>query len=55
MKVTAILPEELIHDVQRYSNGKNITDSLKIALSQWLQLQHIIELNNRVHKKPLKF
>ena len=55
MKVTAILPEELINEIKKYSNGKNITDSLRIALSQWLQLQHIIELNNRLKTKPLQF
>ncbi|MCR1795844.1 DUF2191 domain-containing protein, partial [Leptospira sp. id769339] len=36
MKVTAILPDDLIAEVQKYSGGKNITDSLQKALSEWL-------------------
>jgi hypothetical protein len=32
MKVTAIIPDDIIHDFQQYTNGKNITDSLVKAL-----------------------
>jgi len=55
MKVTAILPEELVSEVKKYSKGKNITDSLKIALSEWIELKHIIELNKNISKKPIEF
>jgi len=41
MKVTAIIPDEIIIDVRKYSDGKNITDSLIKALNDWLYTQSI--------------
>ena len=55
MKVTAIIPKDLIEEVKKYSKGKNITDSLKIALREWLEIKRITELNESIAKKPLKF
>ncbi len=55
MKVTAILPDDLVADVQKYSGGKNITDSLSLALNEWLRLAKLRKLNDRVAKSPLKF
>jgi hypothetical protein len=55
MKVTAIIPDDIISDVQEYTEGKNITDSLIKALSDWLYIKRIQKLNSEVRKKPLKF
>lgn len=55
MKVTAILPDELIADVQRHTGGKTITESLNIALSSWVRTQNIMELDRRVKEWPLEF
>jgi len=55
MKVTAILPEKLIDEVRKLSKGKNITDSLQIALNEWLNHKHIERLNSHIATKPLKF
>ncbi|TGN06841.1 DUF2191 domain-containing protein [Leptospira ilyithenensis] len=55
MKVTAILPDDLIAEVQKYSGGKNITDSLQRALSEWLKQAKIRKLNTKLHKSPLVF
>lgn len=55
MKVTAILPDDLINEIKLYSKGKNITESLKIALRDWIALQKIKELNQEIRKRPLKF
>ncbi len=55
MKVTAILPDDLINKVKHYSKGKNITESLIIALMDWIALQKIKELNKKMKKEPLKF
>lgn len=55
MKVTAILPDDLIGDVQKYSNGKNITDSLQKALTEWLKLAKLKKLNDKLQDKPLSF
>ncbi len=50
-----MLPDELIEEVQRYTKGKTITESLLLALKEWSALQKIKELNLNVRKKPLKF
>jgi hypothetical protein len=55
MKVTAILPDELVDEVRRQSRGKNITQSLKTALTEWLHMRHIEHLNLSVHEEPLEF
>ena len=55
MKVTAILPDEMINEVRRQSREKNITQSLKVALSEWLQMRNITRLNLEVREKPLEF
>jgi len=55
MKVTAIIPDEIVSDVQEYTKGKNITDSIIKALSDWLYLKRIQKLNNEVRKEPLQF
>jgi hypothetical protein len=55
MKITTILSEELVNEVKKYSKGKNITDSLKIALREWIELKHITELNENISKKPIRF
>jgi hypothetical protein len=35
--------------------GKNITDSLQKALSEWLKLAKVKKLNEKLKKIPLKF
>lgn len=55
MKVTALLPDPLIKKVQHFSKGKNITDALVIALSDWVAQKKILELNAKVESDPLKF
>ena len=55
MRITVILPDDLIDEVKHYSKGKNITKSLSIALKDWIALQKIKELNKKIKKEPLKF
>jgi hypothetical protein len=55
MKVTALIPDALIDEVKKLSKGKNITDSLVIALREWIALQKIKTVNQKVRKSPLKF
>jgi hypothetical protein len=55
MKVTALLPEKMIAEVRKLSKGKNITDSLRIALKEWIELKHITDLNGRIAAKPMEF
>ena len=55
MKVTAILSDELISEVRKFSRGKNITESLTIALKEWVATKRIKELNLLVREEPLQF
>jgi hypothetical protein len=55
MKVTAIIPDEIISDVKKYTGGKNITDSLIKALNDWLYKQRINQLSNELHQNPVRF
>lgn len=55
MKVTAILPDDLINEVKKLSHGKNITESLKIALNEWVKMRALKKLNDEVKLHPLEF
>ena len=55
MKVTAIIPDNLISEVKQLSKGKNLTDSLLIALREWVHLKNINQLNLHIKKHPLQF
>jgi hypothetical protein len=55
MKVTAIIPDEIVADVQEYTEGKNVTDSIIKALSDWLYIKRIQKLNSEIKKTPLQF
>ena len=55
MKITALVPEELIEDVKKYSGGRNITESLIIALSDYINRQRIKKSIQKIKKSPLTF
>jgi hypothetical protein len=55
MKVTALIPDKLIQEVQSFAKGKNLTESLVKALSEWNQQQKIKDLNQSIHSRPLSF
>ena len=55
MKVTAILPDSLVNEVRRISEGKNVTESLLIALKEWLAIKAVEELNGKTRNDPLEF
>jgi len=55
MKVTALIPEELIKKVMETSGGKNITDSITIALKEYVSQKQIGYLMDEVEQEPLAF
>ncbi|MCD4669977.1 MAG: hypothetical protein K8S14_05985 [Actinomycetia bacterium] len=55
MKVTAIISDELIKEVKKLTQGKNITESVTIALKEWLALKKVKELNQIIREEPLEF
>jgi len=42
-------------DVRKFTEGKNITDSLIKALNDWLYTKRIEFLNEKVAENPVKF
>jgi len=55
MKVTAIIPDDMINDIRKYTGGKNITDSLIKALEDWLYTRRLQELNEKLSNQPVEF
>jgi len=55
MKVTALLPEDMINEVRKFSGGKNITESLQIALNDYLQRQKLRKAMKKLKQNPLEF
>ncbi len=55
MKVTALIPDELVEKVRKTTGGKNITESIIIALKSYLSNQKINRLIDEVEKDPLSF
>lgn len=55
MKVTALIPDDLVKEVKELASGKNLTESLIIALREWLSIQKIRGLRKKVKKNPLHF
>jgi len=55
MKVTALLPDDLIQEVKKLSGGKNITESILIALQDYIAQQRIRKAMQKIKDKPLQF
>lgn len=55
MKVTAIIPDELVRETQILSNAKNITDAMIIALNNYVSLQKLKAMGEKINKSPLQF
>lgn len=55
MKVTALIPDELIDEVKTLSKGKNITEAIIIAMREWVSTKRLRQLNEKVRKAPLEF
>lgn len=55
MKVTALLPADIIQEVKKLSGGKNITESILIALQEYIAQQRIRKSIQKIKDKPLQF
>jgi hypothetical protein len=55
MKVTAIIPDELVKETQSFSNAKNITEALIVALNSYVSIQKLKAMGEAINQKPLKF
>jgi hypothetical protein len=55
MKVTVILPDTFLRDIHHYAKGKNPTESIIKALSEWCGQKRIHRLNDHLSSHPLEF
>jgi len=55
MKVTALIPDELVAEVRKLSGGKNITESLLIAIKFYIRTKNMEEAIKMVEEEPLQF
>ncbi|MEM7550179.1 MAG: type II toxin-antitoxin system VapB family antitoxin [Bacteroidota bacterium] len=53
MKVTALISDDLIEEVMKISGGKNITESITIALKEYLSQKKINQLQKEVSKQSM--
>lgn len=55
MKVTAIIPDQLVKEAQVLSNAKNITEAMIIALNSYVALEKLKAMGEAIQKSPLQF
>lgn len=55
MKVTALIPDQLVKDIRQFSGEKTLTDGLILAIKEWTSLEKIKKLNKEVSETPLEF
>ena len=55
MKVTAIIPDQLVKEAQSLSNAKNITEAMIIALNSYVSLEKLKAMGEAINKNPLHF
>jgi Lhr-like helicase len=53
MKVTAIIPDDLVNSVKEYTNSTTITEAITIALKDWIDIYNIRELNKKISQNPI--
>lgn len=55
MKITAIVPDEMIREAMRYAEADTVTETLKTALTAFIANQKLKELGSYVVEEPLQF
>ncbi len=55
MKVTALLDDNLIQELIALTGGKNITDSLRIAIKDWIRKEKLKRVADEIVKNPFEF
>lgn len=55
MKVTANVPDTIIDEVRHLAGKSTITDSLVVALEEWIALKRVKKLNEEIRQTPLEF
>lgn len=55
MKVTAIIPDDLIEAARKYAGKATTTESLIKVLREWISIQELSKLKGELAKRPLRF
>lgn len=55
MKVTALISDELIAEAMDLAQAKNITETLKIALQEYVAIQKLKVASQMIAAEPLEF
>jgi hypothetical protein len=55
MKVTAIIPDELVRETQALSNAKNITEAMITALKAYISVEKLKAMGKMINNNPLQF
>ena len=55
MKITALIPEEMIKEAMELSGTSTITDALKTALSHYISIEKIKRASESIVAEPLEF
>lgn len=55
MKVTAIIDDTIIKDAMKYSKASTVTETLKVALNEYVRLQKLKVLSKMIKKEPVQF
>lgn len=55
MKVTAIIEDKIIEDALKYSKASTITEALKVALKEYINLQKVKVLGKSIRETPMEF
>jgi len=55
MKITAIIPDELVKQTKILSHAKNTTEAMIIALNSYISLEKLKAMGESINKTPLQF
>lgn len=55
MKVTALLPDEMIREAMEFSETSTVTDALKTALAHYISIEKIKRASASIVSEPLEF
>jgi hypothetical protein len=55
MKVTAIIDDKTIKDAMKYSKATTVTETLKVALNEYIRIQKLKDLGRLVKNQPMHF
>jgi len=55
MKVTVILPDELVKEALKYTKAATFTEAMKIALKDYISNQKFKKMSLSILQEPLEF